>query len=92
MTTKNKAIYVKIGVAVALIIFLILFFNGMEPKAVGWIFTSGGVLGLITKTMPFYRNSSNRTSKFTIRYSDDSILGPIMNIFIIFLGLVVFCG
>ncbi len=84
----KKESSIKLCVAMVVIIFLILFFSDHQPKALSFLFISGGVLGLVTKTDPFARISKNPFVTTKLSYSEDSIVGPLMNIFIIFIGLI----
>lgn len=88
--SEKKKLYIKLSVVAVVIIFLILFIGGHELKALSFLLITSGFLGLITKTDPFVHISKNPFIKTRISYDEDSIGGPVKNVFLVILGLLCF--
>ena len=85
-----KPLHLKICVITIIVLFIVLLFTGAPSKALSLLFISGGILGLITKTMPFSRPPKFPSKHYKISYDEDSIIKPLINILFIFVGLIAF--
>jgi hypothetical protein len=86
MDLQKKKRYVNTSVWIVVLLFLLLFFTNHITKACAILFISGGIFGLITRNIPYYRISNNPYIKKDMGYEKGSIAGPLINVVFIING------
>ncbi len=87
MDLKKKKLIINTAVFVIIVLFLIILFSGHLKKAVSFLLFSGGIMGLISKSIPNFNSPSKGVNYHIVSYDENSILGPLLNIIFIFVGI-----
>ena len=84
MKIDKRRLLKKIIVALIILVFLLILFVGDNiKKATSFLLLSGGVIGLISKSVPNFNSPSKNIIYRIPSYDENSISGPLINIIFI---------